>query len=110
MLCLDGVLGDYEGILELKCPRSATHLRYLRAPGILPTEHVAQVHHTLWVTGVDYVDFVSYDPRFPPALQLFLVRVTRASVDLQAYELAIRLFLDEVEAEYQSVLTLACVA
>lgn len=102
----DGVIGDYEGILELKVPRSATHLRYLRAPGVLPAEHVAQVHHALFVTGAAFVDFCSFDPRFPSHLQVFLVRVTRESVDLKAYELAIRLFLSEVDAEYQSVLTL----
>jgi hypothetical protein len=102
----DGVIGDYEGILELKVPRSATHLRYLRSPGTLPAEHVAQVHHTLFVTGADYLHFCSFDPRFPPDLQVFLVKVTRESVDMKAYELAIRLFLSEVEAEYQSVMSL----
>lgn len=106
----DGVIGDYDGILELKCPKAATHLRYLRAPGTLPAEHVAQVHHALFVTGAAYVDFCSFDPRFPPDLRLFLVRVTRESVDLAAYELAVRLFLDEVQKEYDDVQRLRVVA
>jgi hypothetical protein len=102
----DGVIDDFAGILELKCPRSATHLRYLRNPGVLPTEHQYQVTHALYVTGAEYVDFASFDPRFPDHLRLFLVRVNRDDVDLIAYELAVRLFLDEVEDEYAAVLKL----
>lgn len=102
----DGVIGDYEGILELKVPRSATHLRYLRNPGVVPPEHVCQVQHALFVTGARFVDFCSFDPRFPPHLRLFMVRVQREDVDLKAYELAIRLFLDEVDKELAEVAAL----
>jgi hypothetical protein len=104
----DGVIDGYIGIVELKVPRSATHLGYLRA-GTLPTEHRAQVTHSLLVTGAAYCDFLSFDPRFPAHLQTFYVRVKREGVDLKAHELAVRMFLSEVETEYQAVRSIASV-
>jgi hypothetical protein len=95
----DGVIGDFEGLLEIKCPKSATHLGYLRGSKAVPAEHQAQLIHMLWLTGCEYIDFLSFDPRFPPHLQTFLVRLTRSSVDVPAYELAARLFLTEVDTD-----------
>ena len=94
---LDGLVGD-DGVIEIKCPKSATHLRYLRL-GVLPSEHAGQVTHNLWVTGLLWCDFVSYDPRFPLPLQLFTVRVRACDVNLAAYEGLVRAFLAEVDAE-----------
>ena len=99
---LDGHVGDFEGILELKCPKSATHLRYLRS-GVPAPEHLAQITHNLWLTGAAWCDFLSYDDRFPPALQVFLVRVARTDVDLAAYHEKVVRFLDEVAAEVETV-------
>ena len=101
----DGIIDHFRGGLELKVPRSATHLRYLRSGG-LPPEHKAQILHSLLITGAEYWDFASFDDRFPPALQLFVYRVHRASVDLAAYELTVRLFLDEVDREVAEVQTM----
>lgn len=98
----DGVIGDFEGGVEIKCPRSATHLRYLR-DGVLPAEYVAQVTHTLTVTGAPWWDFVSYDPRFPEPLQLFIVRVRATDLDLAGYHKQLVAFLAEVDAEFASV-------
>lgn len=103
---LDGHVGGFAGIVELKVPRAATHLRYLRA-GLVPPEHKWQVVHNLWISGARFCDFVSYAPHFPPALQLVVVRVAATDVDLAAYELAVRLFLTEVDREYAAVAELA---
>jgi hypothetical protein len=103
---LDGDVDNLTGIVELKCPRSANHLRYLKN-GVLPSEHVAQVTHNLWVTGAEFADFVSFDPRFPQALQVFRVRVTRREVDLAGYEAAALAFLAEVDREFEDVAGLA---
>jgi YqaJ-like viral recombinase domain len=100
---LDGHVGAFEGILELKCPKSATHLSYLRAPGIVPAAHRAQIIHNLWVSGAQWADFLSFDDRFPPHLQTFLVRVERDEKELASYALAAALFLSEVEAELEVV-------
>lgn len=101
----DGLIGD-KGGLELKCPKSATHLGYLRS-GKVPGQYIAQITQSLLVTGRDWWDFASFDDRFPEALQLFCVRVNRADVDLKAYELAARLFLNEVQAEVDAVAEMA---
>ncbi len=98
----DGVLGDYAGLLELKVPRSANHLRYLRDGGV-PKEHLAQLQHALFVSGAEYIDFASFDPRFPSDLQLFVVRLKREDVDLASYEMVMKLFLREVDEEVETV-------
>ena len=106
----DGMVDDgvrlFVGVVELKCPKSATHLGYLRA-GVLPTTYVPQVTHTLWVTGAAWCDFLSFDPRFPPALQTFLIRVHRADLDIDGYAKKALAFLDEETAETEAVRTLA---
>lgn len=103
---LDGYLDDYRGILELKVPKSATHLRYLRE-GIVPKEHMPQVLHNLWITDADYCDFMSFDDRFPHELQIFRTRIWRHELDLPAYERAALAFLAEVERDYEVVQTMA---
>lgn len=105
----DGEIGHYTGILELKCPKSSTHLRYLRA-GVVPTDYLPQITHNLWITGAEWCDFVSFDDRFPAHLHVFQVRVQRSDVDLAAYELAVRLFLSEVEREAAEIAGVKAVA
>lgn len=95
---LDGDVDNFTGIVELKCPKSATHLKYLRERK-LPFEHVAQITHNLWVTGAQWCDFASFDPRFPPELQLFTVRVPRNEIDIASYELAVTMFLRQVDED-----------
>lgn len=99
---LDGHLDDYAGILELKVPKSATHLRYLRDGG-LPKEHLPQILHNLWITGARYADFMSFDDRFSADLQIHLVRVEAKDLDLQGYETKALAFLAEVEADYAAL-------
>lgn len=92
----DSLIGD-EGLLEIKCPATATHIDYLQA-NRLPPEYVAQVTHNLWITGLKWVDFVSFDPRLPEYLQLFKVRVLRAELNIAGHEAATLKFLEEVDA------------
>lgn len=108
---LDGHMGDFEGLLSIKCPKSATHLGYIRG-GILPNAYRPQALHELWITGAHYYDFLSFDDRFPEALQTFYVRVQRADLidQLADYEKKARAFLDEVERELEAVRTMANVA
>jgi hypothetical protein len=94
----DAIVGDFEGGIELKCPKFTTHWRYVKK-GVLPSEYVAQVTHSLYVTGLAWWDFCSYCPEFDDIAPLFRVRVTRDAVDLDAYALAFRLFWNEVERE-----------
>jgi hypothetical protein len=94
----DGVIGDFAGLVELKCPKSATHWGYLRSSG-LPAEHVAQLTHLLWLTDVPWIDFLSFDPRFPPKMQTFLMRMHRDEAQIAAYDAKVRTFLKEVDLE-----------
>jgi predicted phage-related endonuclease len=106
---LDGHIGDFEGIVELKCPQAATHLEYLKT-GVIPGDYQKQMVHALWVTGARWCDWLSYQPDFPPGLQAKLVRVEREDQQIAAYALAAALFLSEVDAEVEAVRRLAAVA
>lgn len=103
---LDGHIGPFEGLLECKCPKSATHLSYLRGDKV-PAAYVPQIMHNLWVTGAAWCDFLSFDDRFPPPLQTFLVRVMAADLDLAGYTEKALAFLAEVETEVRAVRTIA---
>lgn len=103
---VDGDVNAFEGILELKVPKSATHLRYLRG-GAVPSDYLPQITHNLWVSGAAWCDFLSFDDRFPVQLQTFLVRVNRADVDLTGYQTKALAFLAEVDREVEAVSTLA---
>lgn len=98
----DGIVGDFDGCVELKCPRAANHLANLRGRA-LPLGYEYQITHALWITGAPWCDFATYCAQFPEPLRLFRVRVKRESVDLAAYELVLRSFLSEVEREVESV-------
>lgn len=66
--------GSIDGGLELKCPfKSRIHLEYIENGGV-PKEYAWQVQGTLFVTGAPWWDFVSYDPRMPENLRLFVHR------------------------------------
>ena len=102
---LDGHIGDFEGIVEIKCQLPHIHLDVLRSREV-PGDYLKQITHNLWISSAAWADFISYSPHFPEPLQLFVKRVHRADVDLAAYELAARLFLAEVEAEQAEVLAM----
>lgn len=97
----DGFIGT-GGLLEVKAPKMATHLSYLKAGG-LPADYVAQVTHNLWVCEREFCDFVSFDDRWPERYRLFHVRVVRDEKSMIAYEKAVRAFLKEVDLETASM-------
>lgn len=102
---LDGHVDGFTGIVEIKCPKSFTHLSYWRGSGTAPEDHLPQITHNLWVTGAAWCDFLSFDDRFDAQMQTFLVRVKREDVDIAAYEAAALTFLAEVETEVNAIRT-----
>jgi hypothetical protein len=102
---LDGDVDDFTGIVEIKAPKSTTHLKYLRATK-LPSEHAWQVLHNLFVTNAQWCDFVSWDGRFPPALQLHVIRVQRDDAVMRGYHIALADFLKEVDTEHAALRTM----
>jgi hypothetical protein len=95
---LDGDVDNLTGLIEIKCPKMATHYRYLSNPNA-PSEHRAQMLHNVWVTGAAWCDFVSYDPRFPEGLRLVIRRVTFTPEEIAAYADAVTAFLAEVDRD-----------
>lgn len=81
----DGLVGDH-GLVELKCPAAmAKHLDALLTNDHA-TEYHWQIQGQLWVSGRDWCDAVSYDPRWPAHLRLAIKRVTRDDVAIAALE------------------------
>lgn len=102
---LDGHVGAFQGIVEVKCPKATTHLSYLEA-GTVPAEYLPQIVHNLWVSGAAWCDFLSFDDRFPPHLQTLLVRYPRHEPEIALYTLAVAAFLSEVGDTVEAVLAL----
>ena len=90
----DGLVGE-EGLIEIKCPSSVTHVETLL--GGMPDDHLPQIQGQLWVTGRAWCDFVSYDPRMPKALQLYVQRIPRDDIYIANLDLEVRQFLAEVD-------------
>jgi putative phage-type endonuclease len=90
----DGYAG--EGLLEVKCPRTHTHLEYLLA-GEPPAKYVPQMAWQCACTGRPWVDFASYCPAMPEDLRLFVVRYEPSMAYLQEMETAVRDFLGEMD-------------
>lgn len=93
----DGLIGD-DGLIEIKCPNSATHWEYFKAKKP-PQKYVTQIQTQLCVTGRKWCDFVSFDPRMPSRSQLLIVRVDRDEAFIAEIEEKVKQFLSEVEVE-----------
>ena len=98
----DGLVGE-DGMVEIKCPESATHLEWMTT-GTVPPEHVPQIQGQMWVCGRKWVDFVSYDPRFPEHLQLFVVRVPRDDDYIKTLVEGVTRFLGEVDEMHDKLM------
>jgi putative phage-type endonuclease len=92
----DGLLNDTGGLLEIKCPNTQTHLGYLLDKKA-PAAYINQMQTQMWVTGRAWCDFVSFDPRVPNHLQLFIVRLERDDDLIERMETEVHKFLSEVE-------------
>jgi len=91
----DGLVND-DGLIEIKCPNSTTHIEYLtdQKP---PARYIPQMQCQMAVTGRQWCDFVSFDPRLPDDLQLFVVRLERDQEYIEAMEAEVKKFLSEVD-------------
>lgn len=101
---LDGYVGNFEGLVEFKCPESTTHWANFQAQAI-PSDYLHQIRHQLLITGAEWCDFVSFDDRFPEPAQLVIVRLLRKDAELGAHEKAVRAFLNDVQREVETMQT-----
>ena len=90
----DGLVGD-EGLLEIKCPQTATHIDMLLT-GKIDGKYITQMQWQMACTGRKWCDFVSFDPRLPVDLQLFCKRVERDQATIIHLETEVSAFLREV--------------
>lgn len=93
----DGMINS-DGLVEIKCPNSATHWSYIKA-NEPPTKYYIQMQAQMACTGRLWCDFVSFDPRMPDRSKLFIKRVLRSNEFISDMENEIQKFLDEVEVE-----------
>lgn len=99
---LDAFTDGRKGIVEAKCPKSATHLEYLRTRKI-PNDYYWQCVHNLWVSNAEYCDFISFDEAFPEELQYLCVRLDRDEMAIAEYGLLAERFLAEVAVEVTEI-------
>ena len=71
----DGLIG-IDGGLEIKCPNTATHLKYLMTDKI-DTKYIYQMQWGMACTERQWWDFVSYDNRLPDKLKIYVQRFER---------------------------------
>jgi len=90
----DGLVGD-DGLVEIKCPNTATHIETLKGKAV-PHKYITQIQWQLACTGRQWCDFVSFDPRMPESMQFFCVRVHRVPEIIEDLETEVIAFLKEV--------------
>jgi putative phage-type endonuclease len=97
----DGLV-DSDGLVEIKCPITATHLDTLLGETV-PGKYITQMQWQMACTGRQWCDFISYDPRLPENMSLFVKRVPRDENIIEELEQEVRSFLSEMEAKLEKL-------
>jgi YqaJ-like viral recombinase domain len=92
----DGLISD-DGGVELKCPKTTTHLAYLAA-GTVPKEYENQMLWNMACAEREWWDFVSFDPRLPEKLRLFIVRMPRDEARISEIEREVMTLHQEIDS------------
>ena len=93
----DGLIGVF-GLLEIKCPNTATHIDTLISEQV-PTKYITQMQWQMSCTGRTWADFVSFDPRLPSGLQMFVKRVEFDAEYVAMLKEEVIKFLTELDAK-----------
>lgn len=91
----DGLVSE-DGLVEIKCPNTATHIDYLLG-GVPPNQYHNQMLWQMECTGRKWCDFVSFDPRMPEEMQLFIVRLNRDDDRIVEIRKGVIAFLDDID-------------
>lgn len=91
----DGYVGE-AGMVEIKCPQTATHLDTLLSGGV-PDKYEVQMQWQMACAGREWCDFVSFDPRLPPSMRLFVQRVPRDVSRILELETEVQAFIREID-------------
>jgi len=93
----DGLVKD-DGLVEIKCPNTATHIETVLGQEA-PAKYLPQMQWQMACTGRDFCDFVSFDPRLPDDMQLFIRTVRRDVEMIKNLEEEVSKFLVEMDAK-----------
>jgi putative phage-type endonuclease len=104
----DGLVGT-DGLVEIKCPNTATHIDTLLS-GEVSLRYVSQMQWQMACCGRSWCDFVSFDPRMPGDLQIFVRRFPRDDAHIAEIADAVRLFLMEMNAKIHRLQALRAAA
>jgi putative phage-type endonuclease len=99
----DGFVGD-DGLIECKCPNTATHIETLLGQSV-PSKYIWQIQFQIACTGRQWCDFVSYDPRLPESMSLFVHRVPRDGEAIEYLEKEIRAFISEMDEKLSALVS-----
>jgi len=97
----DGLV-DNDGLIEIKCPNTSTHLDTLLSQKV-PSKYITQMTWQMLCTGRKWCDFVSYDPRLPDNLQLFIQRIELDEEYGKKLESEVKGFLEEVNEKVEKL-------
>lgn len=92
----DGLVND-KGLVEIKCPNTATHISTLTGAKI-DRKYLLQMQWQMACTEREWCDFVSFDPRLPPEMQIHIERIELDRDWLSEIESEVQTFLSEVAA------------
>lgn len=101
----DGLVGD-DGLIEIKCPNSATHIDTLKTEKV-PTKYLYQMQWQMRCTDRQWCDYVSFDPRLPENLRLFVKRIPRDDALLAKLEAEVTQFLKGVDDDVATLQSMA---
>jgi putative phage-type endonuclease len=97
----DGFVDD-DGLVEAKCPNTATHIDTLLGQAV-PSKYILQMQWQMACSGRVWADFVSFDPRMPEAMRIFIQRIDRDDKLIAELEDQVREFLAEVDAKVRTL-------
>ena len=100
----DGLVGE-DGLLEIKCPNTATHIETLISK-VVPGKYNTQMQFQMACTGRQWCDFVSFDNRLPEQFQLFVKRVLRDDKFIKQMEDEVVKFLNELDIKIAQLMEL----
>lgn len=91
-----------DGLIEVKCPTSATFISYVMA-GVVPPEYRPQMTAQLLCSGKRWCGFIAYDPRIrDERKRLFMRRFEPTQEERDVVEAAAIKFLDELDVAFDT--------
>jgi len=91
-----------EGLVEIKCPNTATHIDTLLSR-IVPAKYITQMMWQMACADRPWCDFVSFDPRLPERHQLFIKRINYDPEMVNLLENSVIQFLGDVDLKIQQL-------